>query len=68
VLYLLNSDGLREALKGHDFKRALTKLHDLGLLPKDKQGKHSVLERIGGSSSRVYPIAASQLARCLYGN
>ena len=67
VLYLLNSDGLREALKGHDFKRALTKLHDLGLLPKDKQGKHSVLERIGGSSARVYPIAASQLARCLYG-
>ncbi len=68
VLYLLNSDGLREALKGHDFKRALAKLHDVGLLPKDKQGKHSVLERIGGSSSRVYPIAASQLARCLYGD
>jgi putative DNA primase/helicase len=68
AVYLFNSNGIREALKGHDFKRALTKLHEVGLLPKDKQGKHSVLERIGGSSSRVYPIIASQLARCLYGD
>ncbi len=68
VVYLFTSEGLREALKGHDFRRALRRLHDVGLLPKDKQGKHTVLERIGGSSSRVYPIAASQLARCLDGD
>jgi len=68
MVYLFTSEGMHEALKGHDFRRALSKLHDVGLLPKSVQGKHTVVERIGNATYRVYPIAASQLARCLYGD
>jgi hypothetical protein len=33
-LYLFNADGLREALKGFDFKRALDVLESCGVIPK----------------------------------
>jgi len=68
MVYLFTSEGMHEALKGHDFRRALSKLHDAGLLQKDWDGKHTEQQRIGNVTHRVYPITASQLARCLDGD
>ena len=68
MVYLFTSEGMREALKGQDLKRALSKLHDAGLLQKDRDGKHSEQQRVGNATHRVYPITPSQLARCLDGD
>jgi len=45
----------------------LKTLEQCGVLPRQKDGKHTSVERIGGSSHRVYPVKASQLAVCLNG-
>jgi len=67
TIYLFTSDGLREALKGHDFHRALKTLEQCGVLPRQKDGKHTSVERIGGSTHRVYPVNAGLLAECVNG-
>lgn len=60
--YLLTSDGMREALKGFDFKRALDILEEIGAVPKaGSDGKRTKLYRIGGRASRLYPVQPPNL-------
>ena len=60
--YLFNADGLREALKGFDFRRALDTLQEADALPKaDASGKRAKLQRIAGRQVRVYPIQYDKL-------
>jgi putative DNA primase/helicase len=61
-LYLFNADGLREALKGFDFKRALDVLESCGVIPKaSATGERSKTETIGGRKVRVYSVRADAL-------
>jgi len=61
-LYLFNADGLREALKGFDFKRALDVLEAAGVIPKaSATGERSKTENVGGRKVRVYPVRADAL-------
>lgn len=61
-LYLFTSDGLREALKGFDFKRALDELEACGVLPKANASRErSKPETIGGRKVRVYEVRADVL-------
>lgn len=59
-VYLFNAAGLKEALAGFDFKRALDTLQQAGALP-PSSGERSKPERIGGRLVRVYAIHADQL-------
>ncbi len=61
-VYLFNKDGLREALTGFDFRRALDTLQEVGALPTvDASGERAKPLRIGGRLVRVYPIQADKL-------
>jgi putative DNA primase/helicase len=61
-LYLFNSDGMREALKGFDFKRALDELEAIGAIPKaTASGERAKPETIGGRKVRVYEVRADAL-------
>lgn len=61
-VYLFNADGLREALKGFDFKRALDVLESAGAVPKaNARGERAKPETIGGRKVRVYPVRADAL-------
>lgn len=61
-VYLFNADGLRESVKGFDFKAALDKLTQCGALPEAAaDGKRTVVVRIGGLVSRLYPVNAAKL-------
>lgn len=58
--YLFTADGLREALKGFDFNRALDELERAGVVPKaGADGKRSRLTKIDGRTLRVYPVNPS---------
>lgn len=60
--YLFTADGMREALKGFDFKRALDVLQELGALPAPgADGKRARFIRVGGMGSRLYPINPEKL-------
>ena len=60
--YLFTSDGLHEALKGFDFKRALDTLQEAGALPAPgADGKRAKFYRIGGRGVKLYPIQSDQL-------
>ena len=59
-LYLFNTAGLREALQGFDFRRALDTLQDVGALPAST-GERSKPERIGGRAVRLYTVRADRL-------
>jgi len=61
-LYLFTADGMREALKGFDFNRALDELEGCAAIPKaGANGKRSKPERIGGRTVRVYEVQADAL-------
>ena len=61
-VYLFNSEGMREAVKGFDFKRALGTLQEAGALPEsDASGERAKAQRIGGRLVRLYPIQADKL-------
>ena len=61
-LYLFTADGMREALKGFDFKRALDELEVCGAIPKaGADGKRAKPESIGGRKVRVYEVRADAL-------
>jgi putative DNA primase/helicase len=61
-VYLFTAEGMREALKGFDFKRALDVLQELGALPASgADGKKSRFIRVGGMGSRLYPINPEKL-------
>lgn len=60
--YLFTADGMREALKGFDFKRALDTLQEVGALPKaDASGERAKVQRIGRRQVRLYPIQTNKL-------
>lgn len=65
-IYLFNKDGLREALTGFDFRRALDSLQEAGAL-RPKSSERSTPLNIGKRKLRVYPIHISNL-RDDYGN
>jgi putative DNA primase/helicase len=56
-IYLFTADGLREAMKGFDFNRALDKLQEVGALAAtDTSGERSKPQRVDGRLVRLYPI------------
>lgn len=62
LVYLFNAEGLREALKGFDFKRALDVLQETGALPPaDSSGKRAKPYRIDGRVVKLYPILSEKL-------
>lgn len=61
-LYLFTADGLREALRGFDFKYALDMLEACGVIPKaSATGERSKTEKVGGRKVRVYSVRADAL-------
>lgn len=62
-VYLMNAAGMREALAGFDFKRALGLLEEIGALPPSgANGERATLIRIGGRRVRAYRIHPGKLA------
>ncbi len=56
-VYLLTSEGMREALKGFDFNRALDDMQELGLIEKPgADGKRAKFHRIHGQAKRLYAV------------
>ena len=66
--YLFTAEGMREALRGFDFKRALDVLQELGALPAPgADGKRARFYRIGGTGAKLYPITPEKLEGGDYG-
>jgi len=60
--YLFNADGMREALTGFDFTRALNVLQAAEALPHPgEDGKRAAVYRIGGRTMRLYAINPDKL-------
>lgn len=56
-VYWFTADGLREALKGFDFARALDVLQLQGLIPAPgADGKRARFKRINGRGLKLYPV------------
>ncbi|MEN9396215.1 MAG: hypothetical protein RLZ81_745 [Pseudomonadota bacterium] len=53
-VYLFTGDGLKDALKGHDFKRALDHLEQAGMLK--TRNKTERIRAIGGTTKKCYTI------------
>jgi putative DNA primase/helicase len=61
-VFLFNADGLREALKGFDFKRALDVLGQAGALPPaSASGERAKPQRVDGIKARLYEVRADAL-------
>jgi putative DNA primase/helicase len=61
-VYLFTASGMREALKGFDFKRALDVLQEIGALPEPgADGKRAQNFRINGYPAKLYQIAPEKL-------
>lgn len=60
IEYLFTTSGMREALKGFDFDRALKVLRMAGLLDAPTSGKSSKSKRIHGRFVRVYVVRPDQ--------
>jgi putative DNA primase/helicase len=66
--YLFTADGMREALRGFDFARALDELVTCGALAKpNADGKRARFYRIGGRPMKLYPIAFDKLEAGCHG-
>lgn len=61
VQYLFTKDGMREALKGFDFARALKVLRTAGLLDAPPTGEASKSKRIHSRFVRVYVVRPDQV-------
>ena len=60
--YLFTAEGMREALKGFDFNRALDVLQEAGALPvPGADGKRARFYRIFGHGMKLYPVQAEKL-------
>lgn len=60
--YLFTKDGMREALKGFDFKRALDVLQETGALAAPgSNGERAKFYRIAGRGVKLYPVQAEKL-------
>jgi len=61
-VYFFTSEGMREALKGFDFKRALDELESAGALPAPgADGKRARFFRFDGRGMKLYPINFDRL-------
>ncbi|GJL72972.1 MAG: membrane protein [Nitrosomonas sp.] len=61
-VYLFTKSGLREALKGCDFKRSLDLLVNLGALPEPSEnGERAQNRRIDGRQTKVYQINSEKI-------
>lgn len=61
-VYMLTAEGMREALKGFDFKTALDHLEAQGVIPPaSADGKRTRLHRINGRAIRLYHVDGSLL-------
>jgi putative DNA primase/helicase len=61
-VYLFTADGMREALKGFDFNRALDVLQELAVIgPLGTDGKRAKFRRIRGQGVKVYEVDPAQL-------
>ncbi|MEF8704022.1 MAG: DUF927 domain-containing protein [Candidatus Accumulibacter sp. UW26] len=61
-LYLFTTEGMNDALKGFDLRRALDELEACGVLPKPgADGRRARFVRIGGRGMKLYPINADRL-------
>ena len=62
LVYLFNAEGLREALKGFDFKRALDLLEECGVVPKaGSSGERAKPMRIAGRTTKLYEVKVDAL-------
>jgi len=62
-VYLLTADGMREAVKGFEFRHSLLVLHAAGALPSPNyKGEHAKAHRIAGRSMKLYQINPEKLA------
>lgn len=60
-VYLFTADGLREALKGFDFTRALDTMQEVGLIgAPGADGKRAKFHRIHGRGMKLYVITPDQ--------
>lgn len=60
--YLFTAEGMRDALKGFDFSRALDVLQEAGALPvPGADGKRAKFYRICGHGMKLYPVQAEKL-------
>jgi putative DNA primase/helicase len=60
--YLFTADGMNDALKGFDYKRALDALEEAGALPpRGADGKRAQYRRIRGQGHKLYHIRPDQL-------
>lgn len=56
-VYMFNSAGMKEALKGFDFNRAMNSLQAAGLIgPLGADGKRARVRRLDGATCRVYDV------------
>jgi putative DNA primase/helicase len=61
-IYYFTSAGLREALQGFDFKRALDVLQELGIFPlPTSSGERAIPKRFNGRQIKVYIVEANKL-------
>jgi putative DNA primase/helicase len=62
--YLLTADGMREALKGFDFNRALDGLQEVGAIdPPGADGKRARFRRVRGHGVKLYEVDPARLDR-----
>lgn len=62
--YLLTADGMREALKGFDFNRALDVLQEVGAIdPPGADGKRARFRRVRGHGVKLYEVDPARLDR-----
>lgn len=60
--YLFNSEGMREALSGFDFKRSLDALEKMGALPTPgENGERARFFRVDGRGVKLYPVNPEKL-------
>ena len=60
-MYLFNASGLRDALKGFDFGRALDAMQEAGLIEAPGAGgERAKFMRINGSGGKFYPVRVGQ--------
>ena len=60
--YLFTADGMREALKGFDFNRALDTLQEVGAIePPGADGKRAKNQRIHGLNLKVYTVRPERI-------
>ena len=61
-VYLFNADGLREALKGFDFNRALDTLQQVGAIEMPSaDGKRAKFIRIRGQGMKLYAVRPNRI-------